>query len=131
MDRIGKLLARMKIPGGPSQEDMARAAWPLAAGKIIARHTEVAGLVQGSLLVQVEDESWRRQLVALVPQILKNIAGILGPQVVTRIQFRLGHAARPGPARAQFNAPAAEEGDAIADPVLRQQYRRQRARSSA
>lgn len=128
MDRIGKLIARMKLPGGPSLEDLARAAWPLAAGKIIARHTAVAGLERGSLLVEVEDESWRRQLAPLASQILRNLAAILGPEAISRIQFRLGRLPRPGPARATANTPA-DEADAIADPVLRQQYRRQRARA--
>lgn len=130
MDRIGKLIARMRLPDGPSLEDLARAAWPLAAGKIIARHTAVAGLEGGSLLVEVEDESWRRQLLPLASQILRNLTAIVGPQAITRIQFRLGCLPRLGPARAAANKPA-DEAEAIADPVLRQQYRRQRARSLA
>lgn len=130
MDRAAKLIARMKIPGGPSPEELARAAWPLAVGKVIARHTRAVGLAGGDLLVEVEDESWRRQLRPLERQILKNLREILGPQAVTGIRFRWS-IPQPGPARASTNQAAGDEADAIPDPVFRRLYRRQRERSLA
>jgi|YNPNPStandDraft_1061719.scaffolds.fasta_scaffold05866_3 hypothetical protein len=130
MDRVARLIARMSLPGGPSREELARAAWPAAVGKIIARHSRVTGLAGDRLLVEVEDETWRRQLQALEPQIRRKLGEILGPQAVGGIQFRR-RIARPGPARAEANTAAGDEAEGIPDPVLRRLYLRQRARSTA
>ncbi len=130
MDRAARLIARLKLPGAPSPEELVRAAWPLAVGKLIARHTRAAGLQGGRLLVDVEDESWRRQLVPLEGQILKNLDEILGSKPVTSLEFRV-RPPRRAPARATANTAAADEAEGIADPVLRGLYRRQRARASA
>ncbi len=130
MDRASRLIARMKMPAGLSQEELLRAAWPLAVGKFIARHTRAAALEGTRLLVDVEDESWRRQLVPLEGQILSNLQGILGAQPVRNIQFRV-RPPRRAPAKATVNAAPADEAEGIADPVLRRLYRQQRARSSA
>ena len=41
------------------------AAWKVAAGKKIAEHTRATRLVRGSLVVEVEDQVWQRQLTTL------------------------------------------------------------------
>lgn len=130
MERVARLIARMKIPGGPTAEDLLRAAWPLAAGKVIARHTRAARVEGLRLVVDVEDESWRRQLAALEGQILENLYRILGRRAVRGLEFRL-RPPRRGPAQASANVAAGDEADRVADPVLQRLYRKPRARSSA
>ena len=69
-------------------ETRARAAWALAAGKKIARHTLAAALVRGTLVVEVEDFVWQKQLNTLRHFLLRNLKEILGEDVVTEIDFR-------------------------------------------
>jgi len=129
MDRAVRLIARMKIPGGPSPEDLLRAAWSAAVGKTVAQCTRVRELRGETLWVEVEDDAWRRALVPLESQILNNLRKLLGDHPATRIVFRAGPPRR-GPMRAE-SARGADEADGIADPVLRRLYIKQRARSQA
>lgn len=129
MERAARLIARMKIPGGPRPEELVRAVWPAAVGKIVARRTQVDRLAGGTLWVAVEDESWQRQLVPLEGQIRKNLRELLGAPAVERIVFR-ACPPRRGPARAETARPC-DEADGIADPVLRRLYLKQRSRSGA
>ncbi len=129
MERAARLIARMKIPGGPGPEELLRAVWPAAVGKVIARRTQVKRLAGSTLWVEVEDESWLRQLVPLEGQILKNLRELVGAQGVERIVFRVC-LPRRGPGRAG-TAQGGDEADGIADPVLRRLYLKQRSRSMA
>src|SRR5665213_779997 len=45
-----------------SDEDFARAVWPMAVGKAIASHTSRIRLVRAKLVIDVEDAIWQRQL---------------------------------------------------------------------
>ncbi|MGC8794965.1 MAG: DciA family protein, partial [Bryobacteraceae bacterium] len=125
MDRAARVIARMKIPGGPSREEILRAAWPAAVGKAVARRTRVRELRGNTLCVEVEDECWQRQLACLESQILKNLRNLIGSDQPERILFRVCPPRR-GPASAESTR-ASDEADLIADPVLRQLYLRQRA----
>jgi predicted nucleic acid-binding Zn ribbon protein len=122
-----------------SDEDVFRAAWPLAVGKAIARHTSHVKLVRDKLVVQVEDAIWQRQLHTLSFQILDRLRKVTGNALVTQLEFRIaiprrtvqraesievssdGSVARPG----------ADEAETILDPVLKKVYRLSRKKASA
>jgi len=115
--------------GSISPEEMARRAWPAAVGKRIAARTRPARLTGSRLLVEVEDAVWERQLTVLKRQILERLDEVIGSSMVGDIEFRVALPRRP-PQR-QEKAPAADEADAIGDPVLRSIYRERRKKESA
>lgn len=121
----------MRVPGGDlSPEDLARAAWPQAVGKKIASHALAVSLARSCLVVEVEDPVWRGQLARLEGQILARLREILGPELVTRLDFRL-RIPRRLPQPAGQRQAATDEADGIADPVLRHLYKSSRRKSSA
>jgi Dna[CI] antecedent, DciA len=122
-----------------SDEDVFRAAWPLAVGKAIARHTSHVKLVRGKLVVQVEDAIWQRQLHTLTAQILDRLRKFTGNAVVTDLEFRIGVPRRTAQ-RAESITPFApempsqahaDEAETILDPVLKKVYRLSRKKASA
>ena len=127
MERAGRLIGKMKLsPGVVDPETRARAAWAVAAGKKIAEHTRAAMLVRGSLVVEVEDQVWQRQLNTLRHFLLRNLREALGDQTVTEIDFR------PMPRRmAPRKAAAARPADGIEDPVMGMLYRESKKREMA
>jgi len=137
MERASRLIRRL---GAAAQtigdEDLARAAWPGAVGKKIAVHTRASRLVRTRLVVEVEDQTWRRQLFALTPHILRNLEKSLGPGFIEDVEFRVVPRRRE-PARAMTMAAGAgagtpaDEADGIADPVLRGIYRASRKKATA
>ena len=129
MERAASLLTRLKSRNLPV-EDIARAAWPQAAGKRLAGRTRATDLVRQTLVVEVEDIVWRQQLNSLRGQLLSNLARVLGPDVVSAIEFRVAVPRRP-PQREEIAAAPADEADRIADPVLRRIYRQSRSRTGA
>lgn len=138
MERAGRILAKWKGSQQAAEPAaLAEAAWRVAVGPKIAAHTLSASLVRRHLVVEVEDETWRRQLAAMRPFILRNLARELGPGVVETIELRLAPA-RKGPARAEAprtaalrKPPVRDEADGISDPVLRKLYDRMRRKSTA
>lgn len=133
MQRAGRLLAKLKAKS-LEPEAIAIAAWKQAVGARLERRTRAARLVRTTLVVEVEDAIWQRQLHAISPHILRNLAALIGPEVVTGIEFRIG-VARIGPQMAVERAPVAplfaDEADRIADPLLRRLYVDSRARQTA
>lgn len=129
MERVGRLLARLRLPGvSLTPEEAVRAAWPQAVGKRIAGHAR-AGVLAGSLLiVEVDDEEWQRQLTFLGDQILARLNQVLGGQMASRIQFRLSIPKRM-PQRA--TTACGDEAEAIPDAGLRMAYRLSRRKTSA
>jgi hypothetical protein len=124
----------MKLPGGTiSPEEVACAVWPGAVGKRIAAHARAMRLVRTHLVVEVEDEIWRRQLMSLSGQILHNLEKSLGPGAVEDLEFRVVPPRRdPQRARAPLRAADPyDEANGIADPVLRSIYRASRKRALA
>ena len=103
-----------------------RAVWSNAVGKIIASHTRAGALVRGTLIVEVEDNVWQRQLFTLKHFLLKNLEAQLGEKLVDEIDFR-PMPPRREPHRATHARPAGLEQ--VQDPVLDWIY--QRARRSA
>lgn len=130
MDRAGKLIRKLGLPGGClTAEDLARAAWPQAVGRRIASHTRVVALFGSRLVVEVEDAIWQRQLETLRGQILSKLQEVAGKETVQAVEFRPGIPRRL-PQRAGDARAAEDEADHIQDPVLRRLYIASRRRSA-
>jgi hypothetical protein len=134
MQRASQIIGR--ISSAPKtildSEEVACAAWPRAVGAKLAKHTRAAKLVRGRLVVEVEDETWKRNLFSLGRHIMGNIERAIGPGIVTDIEFRVLPKRRE-PQRAQtldLSLPPAkvDEADAIEDPVLRRLYKASRSK---
>jgi hypothetical protein len=113
--------------------DIVCAAWKRAVGKKIAERSQASKLVRDTLVVEVEDWLWQRNLMGLSRQILKNLEEVIGPGLVANIEFRV-IPARLGPKLAEASMQVFEltdEADGIADPGLRRIYRRRRNREIA
>lgn len=137
MQRAGRLIAKAKLCGDcVTPEDLARAAWPVAAGKTIAAHTRVVSLVRNRLVVEVEDAVWQRQLTTLRPQILASLEKTLSAGIVTEVEFRIGlPIPRRMPQREYRRLPLieshADEADSIPNPALRMLYKAARKKETA
>jgi predicted nucleic acid-binding Zn ribbon protein len=133
MERASKLIRGMKLPLDTlSGEELACAVWPQAVGKKVAAHTRAAKLVRTRLVVEVEDDTWRKQLNALSRRIVWNLEQVLGKGMVEDLEFRVVPRRRE-PQRAAEAVPAlfADESAAIADPVMRSIYRAARNKALA
>jgi predicted nucleic acid-binding Zn ribbon protein len=132
MERAGKSLAKLKLTDSISQDDLARAAWPAAVGKRIAVHAAAKSLVRGSLIVEVEDSIWQKQLFYLRFQILAKLQEVVGAGLITDVEFRIATPRRPPqPALSLNDAKPADEADAITDPGMRTVYKQARKKASA
>src|SRR5271165_5892536 len=90
MERASKLIRGLRLPGDAiSAEELACAAWPAAVGKKIASHTRATRLVRNRLVVEVEDQTWQRQLFALSHFMLRNLEKHLGAGLVGDLEFRV------------------------------------------
>jgi hypothetical protein len=119
MERAGRLIGKLKLNSDP--ELRACAAWKVAAGRKIAEHTRASRLVRGSLVVEVEDQIWQRQLNTLSGFLLRNLEAALGEILVTDIDFR------PMPRRREpQRAQRANGAETVNDPVLDMLYRQSR-----
>ena len=124
MERAGRLFANMDFPAQLEEaETRARAAWPIAVGKKIARHTRATALVRDTLVVEVGDAVWQRQLSSLRHFLLSNLARELGPGVVKEVDFRPMPKRRPPQAALSARRGAAPV-EGIAEPVMGLLYRR-------
>ena len=130
MERAGRSLAKWKAARGLlTPDDWARAAWPAAVGKQVARNSRVIGLVRDRLVIEVEDALFQRNLNSMRKPILRNLAEMLGEQAPKDLEFRIGVPRRP-PQREE--APRqGDEADRIADPYLAQIYRNSRRKAGA
>ena len=126
MDRAGHFIAKMNLPPQVDGEDTRlRAAWTVAAGPKIARHTRARALVRNTLIVEVGDAVWQKQLSTLRHFLLRNLAKELGAGTVTEIDFR-PMPARREPQRAETARP---NRDGITDPVMALIYEQSRRRA--
>ena len=132
MERAAKSLAKMKLSDAVSHEELARAAWPAAVGERIAVHAAAKSLVRGSLIVEVADAVWQKQLFHLRGQIIARLKQVLGDGIINDVEFRMATPRRPPqPARSLNPAESADEADRIQDPVLRILYKQARKKASA
>jgi hypothetical protein len=131
MERAGRLIGKLKFSRDlVDPEARARAAWPRAAGKFAAEHTRATSLVRGSLIVEVEDIVWQRQLARLKPHLLRNLAQALGEALVTDLDLRpMPRRILPQPATA--SRPAGNPAERVEDPVLEILYQQSRRKQQA
>src|SRR3954470_18402559 len=136
MEQASRIIARWS---GASEvitpEGIACGAWKKAVGKRLAARTRALKLVRDRLVVEVEDEMWRKNLWGLRFQILRNLERAVGNQIVADLEFRVMPPRREPQREAQSAAltPEAASDDllAIADPGLRRIYRNARRRDIA
>jgi predicted nucleic acid-binding Zn ribbon protein len=139
MERVARLIKNKKVSREMvTDEDVARAVWPAAVGKAIAAHTSRLKLVRNTLVVEVEDAIWQKQLFVLSHQILRSLHKMTGPSCIEAVEFRIG-VPRRVPQRAGshqadslagVNAPY-DDAETIQDPVLKKVYRLSRKRATA
>ena len=132
MERASKLIRGLRLSGVITPDQLCCAAWPEAVGKKIAGHTRAAKLVRSRLVVEVEDHTWQRQLFALTPHILNNLEKTLGRGMVEDLEFRIVPRRRDAATALQaVPGLAADDADAIADPVMRGLYKLSRKKAQA
>jgi predicted nucleic acid-binding Zn ribbon protein len=135
MDQASRIIAQWAgVSDVISHERIACGSWKRAVGKKIALRTRAVKLVRNTLVVEVEDEVWRKNLWSLRYQILRNLEKAVGPEIVTAIELRV-MPPRFGPQREvaerlSFDAPV-DDAESIADPGLRRIYKAARRRESA
>jgi len=138
MQRAARLISKNRYSNQIfSDDDLARAVWPLAVGKAIAAHTCRVSVVRSTLVVEVEDGIWQKQLYALTSQILQRVRNITGSDKVRDLEFRIAIPRRQ-PQRAESPhagvipdaaSLADDEAERITDSVLKKIYRRSRRRA--
>lgn len=124
-----------------SEDAIIRGVWPAAVGKVIARHTCSLKKVRTTLVVEMEDAVWHKQLFALRSQIVARLQQVMGNQGIETVEFRVARPAVPRqvgkatelhPAAGALPAlTAPDEADEIQDPVLKKIYRLSRKRATA
>jgi predicted nucleic acid-binding Zn ribbon protein len=90
MERAARLIKNSKLSRQVlTDDDLARAVWPAAVGRAIAAHTVRIKLVRNTLVVEVEDAIWQRQLHQLSPQILQRLRKLTGSDGIQDLEFRI------------------------------------------
>jgi hypothetical protein len=91
-------------------------------------------LVRTTLVVEVEDELWRKNLWSLRYQILRNLEKAIGPEIVANVELHV-MPPRFGPQREVETRLALDipldDAESIADPGLRRIYKAARRRETA
>jgi hypothetical protein len=133
MERAARLIQKNKLSKKVfSEEDLARAAWPTAVGKAIAAHTLRLTLVRQTLVVEVEDAIWQKQLFTLRGQILERLRRCTASDVVQEVEFRIVLKRRqPQRAETRESSKTYDEADCIQDAVLKKVYRLSRKKATA
>lgn len=143
MDQASRIIARLsgERSSGVSDvigpEKIACGAWKSAVGKRIAARTRAVKLVRNTLVVEVDDEIWKKNLWGLRYQILRNLEKAVGPEIVHELELRI-MPMRLGPQRDNGErlvlsavVGPQDDADAIADPGLRRIYKAARKRETA
>jgi hypothetical protein len=134
MDQASRIIARWTgVSDVISHERIACGAWKKAVGRKIALRTRALKLVRTTLVVEVEDEIWRKNLWSLRYQILRNMEKAIGPEIVTGVELRV-MPPRFGPQREERVEPLEtplDEADNILDPGMRRIYKAARRRETA
>ena len=138
MERAARLIRKNKSSSTVfTDDDLARAIWPAAVGRAIAAHTSRLKLVRTTLVVEVEDVIWQKQLFPLTAQIVSRMRQAMGSDLVKDIEFRVAIPRREAmkeesSARIPYaNPDPADEADRIQDPVLKKVYRLSRKKATA
>ena len=138
MERAARVIKNKNVSGELlSDDEIFRAVWAEAVGKTIAAHASPGRVVRTTLIVEVEDAIWQKQLYALGSQILARLAKLTGKVGITDIEFRVAiprrQPARVGSLRRENETAVCsdDEADRISDPVLRKVYRLSRKKATA
>ncbi len=139
MERAARLIKSNKYSRQIlTDDDIVRAVWPAAVGKSVAAHTSRMKLVRTTLVVEVEDSIWQKQLHTLSTQILSRIRKLTGSDSIQDIEFRIGVprrqpqlAASRQTTSAAAVTPASDDSELIQDPVLKKVYRLSRRKATA
>ncbi|HRI03845.1 MAG TPA: DUF721 domain-containing protein [Pyrinomonadaceae bacterium] len=116
---------------GDVDEAVVFAAWKRCAGELLNDRTNAIEFFENRLIVAVADETWRRHLEDLSPQMLYKINSSLGDGTVRFIEFRIDEkvvdASRERETASTESAPEVSESltkaaEAISDAALRQQF---------
>ena len=119
----------MILPTARGQTSRARSSMGRESDFSFAGHSQYAGLVRRCLVIEVEDAIWRKQLTAITPDILRKLAALIGPNIVTDVEFRVAALRmRPRKDRPLPLFDAADEANRIADPIFRRLYAADRRR---
>ena len=92
MDQLINSLPALLRAAGDTEEVRkvaAIAAWNHVAGESLRQQTQATDLQHNRLVVAVEDDIWKRQLEAMRGQLAHRLTRLLGPGVVTFIEFRV------------------------------------------
>ncbi len=103
--------------------------WANAVGKNIAAHSRVLLMRANTVVVTVDDATWKKQLDQMRGMIRDRLVEISGIASIRQVQFQVSPARRPpvtdpGPL-------LADEADRIADPTLRKIYKVSRRKVQA
>jgi hypothetical protein len=132
MERAAKSLAKLMLSDAISTDDLACAAWTAAVGKRLAAHASATTLVRGSLIVEVDDAVWQKQLFHLRLPILAKLSEVLGAGIIRDVEFRIAKQRRPPQVARRLNeSKAFDEADGIEDPGMRRVYKQARKKASA
>ncbi|MGA8030538.1 MAG: DUF721 domain-containing protein [Bryobacteraceae bacterium] len=132
MERAARLLKNKKVSRQIlTEDDIARAIWPAAVGKAIAARTSRLKLVRSTLVVEVEDAIWQKQLHSLTAQILARLRKVTGDDTIRDIEFRIGIPRREPQRAESVRADDSDEAERIQDPVLKKIYRLSRKKATA
>ena len=85
---ISKVVAELE-PDSRGRQAIVFAAWRRAAGEAIGARTVPLELAGDRLVIGVADETWRRHLEDLSPQMVAKINALLSKGVIKRIEFRV------------------------------------------
>jgi hypothetical protein len=144
MERAARLFKKQEYSRKLLSDDaLIRGVWPVAVGRVIARHTCSLKKVRSTLVIEMEDATWHKQLRGLSGQIVNRLQGVMGNTEIDSVEFRVAPAAvRRELGRAQQLHPEAirsdgtakvdaDEAEGIQDPVLQKIYRLSRKRATA
>jgi hypothetical protein len=135
MNQASRIIA--KWSGAPdliTGERIACGAWKKAVGQRLGDRTRAVKLVRDKLIVEVEDEVWRKNLWGLRFQILRNLTTAIGPDIVGDLEFRVMPLRREAQRETQTPLLAgalADDAQEIQDPGMRRIYRNARRRETA
>ena len=136
MDQASRIIARWDgAPDLISRERIACGSWKKAVGKRIAVNARAVKLVRSTLVIEVEDDIWRRNLYSLKYQILRNLERALGAEMVDDLTIQvMPRRIEPGRETAvgeELVLEPMDEADRIADPGMRRIYKAARRRETA
>jgi len=142
MERAARVFRKAKQSRSLLTDDQTlKVVWPAAVGRAIANHTSHVRLVRKTLVVDVEDVMWQRQLRTLEPQIIERVKTLIPDLAVADMEFRIGIPRRQAQRATSssgaatgaplFTAASGDEADSIQDPGLKKVFEISRRKATA